>query len=189
MLVIKVTQMAKEKVLASMEAEQKRGHALRIMVQRPGTPMVSYRLAFDEPDRVVNNDIVVDASGFKIVMDAQSAPYLENAVLEYVSTLQGSGFRIIPQAPMHSSPEAEAVQRLIDERINPGVAGHGGRVTLVDVKDGVVYLRFGGGCQGCGMANATLKQGVEVAIKHAIPSIKAVMDVTDHANGKNPYFP
>ena len=72
--------------------------------------------------------------------------------------------------------------------MNPAVAAHGGRISLVDVQDDTVYIRLEGGCQGCGMAEATLKQGVEVEIKQAVPSITAVLDVTDHAGGSNPYY-
>jgi Fe-S cluster biogenesis protein NfuA len=84
--------------------------------------------------------------------------------------------------------EGAGVQRVLDEQINPGVAGHGGHISLVDVADHTVYIRLEGGCQGCGMADVTLKQGVEVAIKNAVPSIVAVLDTTEHADGKNPYF-
>ena len=90
--------------------------------------------------------------------------------------------------PGLATPEGAAVQQLLDERINPAVASHGGYIALVDVKDSVVYIRLEGGCQGCGMADVTLKQGVEVEIKQTVPSITAVLDVTDHAGGGNPYY-
>ncbi len=90
--------------------------------------------------------------------------------------------------PGLNTPDGTAVQRLLDERINPAVAGHGGHIALVDVKDTVVYIRLEGGCQGCGMADVTLKQGIEVEIKQAVPSITAVLDVTEHADGSNPYY-
>jgi Fe/S biogenesis protein NfuA len=77
---------------------------------------------------------------------------------------------------------------VIDEQVNPGIASHGGRATLIDVKDMVVYVELGGGCQGCAMASVTLKQGVERMIKHAVPEIREVIDTTDHAGGTNPYF-
>jgi Fe/S biogenesis protein NfuA len=77
---------------------------------------------------------------------------------------------------------------LIDAQINPGVASHGGYVELLDVKDSRVFVRMGGGCQGCGMASVTLKQGVEVLIKQQFPQIEAVVDTTDHAGGENPYY-
>ena len=82
----------------------------------------------------------------------------------------------------------EKVQNLIENAINPAIAGHGGFVDLLDVKDKVVYLAMGGGCQGCGMASVTLSQGIEVAILDMVPEITEVIDVTDHASGTNPYY-
>ena len=191
---IKITDLAKEKVLSAMEADKRPGQALRITVQRGGTPNVQHGLMFEEEAKKANTDTVMDAGGFKILMDAQSVRFLKEATIDYVSSLNGSGFKITtPSAPSSptpnlESPEAQLIQKLIDEKINPGVAGHGGHVSLVDVKDNMVYLRLGGGCQGCGMVNVTLKQGIEVMIKQAVPAIKGVMDVTDHAGGKNPYY-
>jgi Fe/S biogenesis protein NfuA len=80
------------------------------------------------------------------------------------------------------------VQDLIDNMINPAVAGHGGFVELLDVKDSKVYLQMGGGCQGCGAADVTLKSGIERLIKEEIPEIDEVLDATDHAAGANPYY-
>ena len=80
------------------------------------------------------------------------------------------------------------VQELIDTMINPAVAGHGGFVELVDVQDNRVYLQMGGGCQGCGAADVTLKQGIERLIKEEIPEVAEVLDATDHSAGSNPYY-
>ena len=80
------------------------------------------------------------------------------------------------------------VQELIDSTINPAVAGHGGFVQLVDVKENKVYLQMGGGCQGCGAADVTLKAGIERLIKEELPEIEEVLDSTDHASGTNPYY-
>ena len=80
------------------------------------------------------------------------------------------------------------VQELIESMINPAVAGHGGFVELVDVQDNRVYLQMGGGCQGCGAADVTLKQGIERLIKEEIPEIAEVLDATDHSAGSNPYY-
>jgi Fe-S cluster biogenesis protein NfuA len=82
----------------------------------------------------------------------------------------------------------EKVQKLFDEEINPAVAMHGGNVELVDVKENIVYVRLGGGCQGCGMADVTLKQGIEHAVRKVVPEVGDVLDVTDHAGGRNPYY-
>jgi Fe-S cluster biogenesis protein NfuA len=90
--------------------------------------------------------------------------------------------------PGLETPEGLAIRALLDESVNPAVAAHGGHIALVDVADDTVYIRLEGGCQGCGMADVTLKQGVEVEIRRAVPSIQSVLDVTDHAGGSNPYF-
>lgn len=82
----------------------------------------------------------------------------------------------------------EKVQALIDNEINPAVAGHGGFVDLIDVKDNKVYLQMGGGCQGCGAADVTLKSGIERLIKEELPEVEEVLDTTDHASGANPYY-
>lgn len=80
------------------------------------------------------------------------------------------------------------VQDLIDTMINPAVAGHGGFVELIDVQDSRVYLQMGGGCQGCGMSDVTLKAGIERLIKDELPEVEEVVDTTDHASGNNPYY-
>jgi len=82
----------------------------------------------------------------------------------------------------------EKVSQIFTSRINPMVAGHGGRVDLIDVQDAVVMLRLAGGCQGCGMADVTLRQGIEATLRQLAPEVQGIMDVTDHASGANPYF-
>ena len=90
--------------------------------------------------------------------------------------------------PLDDKEVRERVQKILDEMINPAIAGHGGWVDLLDVKDNNVYVRLGGGCQGCGMVNVTLKQGIEATIREEIPQIAGVIDQTDHAGGSNPYY-
>jgi len=92
------------------------------------------------------------------------------------------------QSASLNTPQALAVRRVLDEDVNPAVSGHGGHIALLDVSDNTAYIRLEGGCQGCGMADVTLKQGVEAAIRRAVPSIVAVTDTTDHAGGANPYY-
>jgi Fe/S biogenesis protein NfuA len=82
----------------------------------------------------------------------------------------------------------QKVQELIDTMINPAVAGHGGFVELIDVQDNRVYLQMGGGCQGCGAADITLKAGIERLIKEELPEVAEVLDTTDHGSGANPYY-
>ncbi|MBO6825467.1 MAG: NifU family protein [Sneathiella sp.] len=90
--------------------------------------------------------------------------------------------------PGLKTPEAETIKILLETRINPAIAAHGGYINLIDIQKDIAYVEMAGGCQGCGMADATLKQGVEVEIKRAVPAISQVLDVTDHAGGTNPYY-
>ena len=87
-----------------------------------------------------------------------------------------------------STDLATKVQELLDSTINPAVAGHGGYVQLIDVKDNKVYLQMGGGCQGCGAADITLKSGIERLIREELPEVEEVLDTTDHGAGSNPYY-
>ena len=93
---------------------------------------------------------------------------------------------------LSSLPPAEEIskkiQELFDKQINPAIASHGGFVELIDVKGNEVFIRMGGGCQGCGMANLTLRNGIEKAIRQSLPDVGAIMDTTDHAAGRNPYY-
>ena len=82
----------------------------------------------------------------------------------------------------------ERVAELFDSQVNPMVARHGGRVELIDVQDAVVMVRMAGGCQGCGMADVTLRQGIEAMLHQHVPEVKGIVDITDHAAGSNPYF-
>jgi Fe-S cluster biogenesis protein NfuA len=109
-----------------------------------------------------------------------------------VRAVLASGEKPVSDAVLSSIPDADAikvrVQSILDQEINPAVAAHGGWVELIDVKRNEVFIRMGGGCVGCGMADVTLKQGVEKSIREAIPEVGAIMDTTDHASGRNPYY-
>jgi Fe-S cluster biogenesis protein NfuA len=104
-----------------------------------------------------------------------------------------SGAPLVASRPVRAGTGAddvlyERVSHLFETRINPMVAGHGGRVDLLDVQDAVVLLRLQGGCQGCGMADVTLRQGIEATLRQFVPEVQGIVDVTDHASGTNPYF-
>jgi len=96
----------------------------------------------------------------------------------------------IPDAPTGNltGPLAEQVAQVLDHQVNPAIAAHGGQASLVSEENGVVYLQLGGGCQGCGMAAMTLRQGIERILREAIPEIVEIVDVTDHQSGENPYY-
>ncbi|MGQ0663124.1 MAG: NifU family protein [Pseudomonadota bacterium] len=127
--------------------------------------------------------VEMQGSGFALMAG------IERMLRHYVPEVRGvQDYRDAMPKPGLDTPEAVAVREILEQRINPGVAAHGGHIALVDVKDDTVYIRLEGGCQGCGMADVTLKQGIEREILRAVPKIVAVMDVSDHAGGKNPYY-
>ena len=90
--------------------------------------------------------------------------------------------------PLSQSEVKDRIQKILDEMINPAIAAHGGFVEVLDVQQNVAYVRLGGGCQGCGMVNVTLKQGIEATLRDEIPQLAGVIDQTDHAGGTNPYY-
>jgi Fe/S biogenesis protein NfuA len=183
-----ITELAKSKIVALLEAQGRQGSALRVAIIGRGPGGFVYDLRFVENPRKAPDDVLVDAGAFQVFIDPASAPKLNGATLEFVEGVQQSGFRIDNPNPLWDDPKAKAVQEVIDTKINPSIAMHGGFVTLLDVKDDIAYVVLGGGCHGCGMANATLKQGIEVVIREAIPEIRQVIDTTDHAGGANPYY-
>jgi len=188
---ITVTEVAKKKFRETIEAEGRQGYGLRVIVNNAGTHQPEFALNFVGPDEVREDDQIDDVGEFKVYMDPQSAKHLEDATIDFIDDLTESGFKVdAPNAGIArpSGPVAEAVQTVLQEKINPAIAAHGGQVSLVAVEDDTAYLRFGGGCQGCGMVNVTLKQGVEKTLFEDVPQITKVMDVTDHAAGTNPYY-
>jgi len=188
---ISITAEATKRFLEAAKAEKRDGHGLRVVVRNGGTYRPEFALNFVAPEEVADDDTAIDTGELKIYVDRESAKWLDGASIDFVETLGESGFKVeAPKAglPRPSGPVADAVQRVLEERVNPAVAGHGGHVDLVAIEDATAYLRFGGGCQGCGMINVTLKQGVEKILFAEVPQIKKVLDVTDHAAGTNPYY-
>jgi Fe/S biogenesis protein NfuA len=140
-----------------------------------------------ESDRQ-EGDAIQTCDGFDIYLDAMTVRHLEGATLDFVDGVMQSGFRVFFPATTWDDPLAQRVQEVLDAEVNPGVAGHGGSVSLVKVDGDVAVIQLHGGCQGCGAADITLKQGIERMILGAVPDIRAVQDATDHAAGKNPYY-
>ncbi|HEV8509271.1 MAG TPA: NifU family protein [Gemmatimonadales bacterium] len=133
------------------------------------------------------------------VVKQSAAPWqaVGKAVGAAIRSTLGAGGQAVAPARKPATGEASAltddalyeqVARLFDEQVNPMVARHGGRVELIDVQDAVVMLRMGGGCQGCGMADVTLRQGIEGMLAQAVPAVRGIVDITDHTSGANPYF-
>lgn len=185
---VHVTPAARDKILEFMRQDGRSGLALRMAVAGRGPGGFQYRLGFVSTDERAPEDTVMDAGGFDLYVDAASLENLKGASVDFVEASYGSGFKIDNPNPLWTDPLAVQVQKILDEEINPAVAAHSGHVTLLDVRGDTAYIQLGGGCQGCGMADVTLKQGIEVRIKEAVPAIQQVLDTTDHAAGENPYY-
>jgi len=167
---------------------------IRISAIHPGTPRADARLEFCESGDLLGDEWSLDCDGFTLYVDAASVRFLDSADVDYV--IQPTGGQLTIRAPRikGEQPKADAsvverVQYLLDSEINPMLAAHKGQVSLEEVtSDGVVRLRFGGGCHGCGMVDVTLKQGIEKTMMERIPEITAIRDATDHATGEAPYI-
>ena len=184
---IKFTAAARAKVLEFGEAHELAPEKpLRVYVQG-GLTGYDYGFTFEDKGEI---DEVIPQDGFDLVVDGYSLHLLRGSTVDFIEELAGGGFVVDnPNEPDPTTdPLFARVQSIINEQINPGVATHGGFVALLDVKDGVAYVQLGGGCQGCGMVDVTLKQGIERMLKEQVPEIQSVYDTTDHAAGDNPYF-
>jgi Fe/S biogenesis protein NfuA len=180
---------AARKLCEMRDAGRFAGSALRVSVDEEGAAF-HYQIEVVKQDERRDGDAVVHCEGIPFYVDSGSAQRLAGATLCYVDRLSGSGFRFEnPNRPrLLANPIAARVQQVLDEEINPGVAAHGGRVSLVAVQQGRVVVRFGGGCQGCGMVDVTLRDGVVASLRRAVPEITEVVDDTDHAAGDAPYY-
>lgn len=191
---IEFTDEARRRILNFMQEDEAGELAVRVGVRSPSPVAPEYEMALVEPRERTDEDRVYDARGFQVVVDPESDGLLEGTRVDWVESLHGSGFKFenpnlkpLGSEPLEG-PLAERVTQVLEEQVNPGIASHGGHVSLVDVRDSVVYLRMSGGCQGCGMASVTLSQGIERMIREAIPEIEGIEDVTNHAAGENPYY-
>jgi Fe/S biogenesis protein NfuA len=162
----------------------------------PGTATADVALRYCERDDLVGDEWQVDVcEGLSFYIDADSAPWLDQAQIQMKSDGSG-GEQLSIRAPAlrATAPSAQAslverVRWLLESEINPQLASHGGRVALEEITgDGTVVLRFGGGCQGCGMVSVTLREGIERTLRERCPEITAVVDATDHARGQTPYY-
>ncbi len=161
---------------------------LRVEIVGRGPKGFQYDLQFVGREDAKEDDIELDIDGMSVLVAARSAQYLEGTTLDYKETLMGGGFSFDNPNPLWVDELSKAVAEIIASEVNPVVASHGGHVDLVGVDDGKAIIAFGGGCQGCGMVDVTLKQGVEVMIKDNVPGISEVIDATDHAAGTNPFY-
>ena len=186
MSVITITEAAQTYLADLLGKQNTPGIGVRIFITQPGTQYAETCLAYCE-------DEVIGFAEFTAWIDRPSIPFLEDAVVDFATDRMGGQLTIkAPNAklPMvnEDSPLEDKVNYYLQTEINPGLASHGGQVSLVDIDSGIAILRFGGGCQGCGQADLTLKEGIERTLCERIPEIKGVRDVTDHTYRENAYY-
>jgi Fe/S biogenesis protein NfuA len=160
----------------------------------PGTPKADARLAFCDAADLSGDEWMLRCEGFTLYVDAASAPYFEDARIDFIEQASGGQLNIRApklkeQPPAGDADLATQVRYLLDSEINPQLASHGGRVSLETITaDNAAVLRFGGGCHGCSMVDVTLKNGVEKTLLTKLPQLTAVRDATDHEKGTAPYM-
>ncbi len=190
---VTVTETAQDYLAGLLEKQETEGMSVRMFVVQPGTRNAETCLAYCRPDEVKMEDERINYSNLVMYLDALSIPYLEDAVVDYDKDRLGGQLTIkAPNAKVpniaEDSPLPEKVNYILATEINPDLASHGGEVTLIEVKDNVAILRFGGGCQGCSAVSLTLKEGVEKKLMQQVPELKGVADVTDHSVKDNAYY-
>lgn len=194
MSAITITEAAHDYLADLLEKQNTTGIGIRVFITQPGTPYAETCIAYCKPGEEKPDDIGISLKSFTAWIDGISEPFLEDALVDYATDRMGGQLTIkAPNAkvPMvnEDSPLNERINYYLQTEINPGLASHGGQVTLIDVVDeGVAVLQFGGGCQGCGQADVTLKEGIEKTLLERIPELKGVRDVTDHTNRDNAYY-
>lgn len=161
----------------------------------PGTPGAECGVSYCPPDAVEESDVQLPFNGFSAVVDQESAPYLEEAEIDFVTDQMGSQLTLkAPNAKARKvsedAPLAERVEYIITSEINPQLANHGGQVMLMEItEEGVAILQFGGGCNGCSMVDVTLKDGIEKQLLEQFPNeLTGVKDVTEHQAGEHSYY-
>lgn len=177
-----------------IEREALPGLGVRLAAVHPGTARADVQLEFAEPGDLKGDEWAIDCEGFTLWLDAPSVKFLDGAEIDFTSQATGGQLQIRApkikgEAPDASASLVERVRWLVEHEINPQLASHGGHVAVQEVTaEGVVVLRFGGGCHGCGMADVTLKQGIEKTLLQKVPGVTAVRDATDHDTGTAPYI-
>ncbi|ABG42732.1 HesB/YadR/YfhF [Paraglaciecola sp. T6c] len=168
---------------------------IRVFVVNPGTPSAECGVSYCPPDAVESTDTTLEFNGFDAVVDAESAPFLSEAEIDFVTDQMGSQLTLkAPNAKARKvdddAPLEERINYMIEAEINPQLASHGGKVMLMEITEkGEAILQFGGGCNGCSMVDVTLKDGIEKQMLAQFSGeLTAVKDATEHEAGEHSYY-
>ncbi|ABR73674.1 Fe-S biogenesis protein NfuA [Actinobacillus succinogenes] len=191
---IKISDAAQAHFRKLLESQEE-GTNIRIFVVNPGTPNAECGVSYCPPSNVEENDSELKFNGFSAFIDDISYPFLEDAEIDYVTEELGTQLTLkAPNAKMRKvaddAPLIERVDYVIQTQINPQLASHGGRITLIEITDdGYAVLQFGGGCNGCSMVDVTLKDGVEKQLVEMFNGeLKGAKDITEHQRGEHSYY-
>lgn len=191
---INISETAQEH-FSKLLSQQGEGTNIRVFVINPGTSKAECGVSYCPPDAVEEQDIRLNFKGFDAVVDAESAPFLEEAEIDFVTDQMGSQLTLkAPNAKARKiaddAPLIERINYMIESEINPQLANHGGQVSLIEVtEDGAAILQFGGGCNGCSMVDVTLKDGIEKQMLEQFKGeITSVKDATSHEAGEHSYY-
>ena len=167
---------------------------IKIFVSEPGTPRAETCIAYAKQDEDFSDYRIINEFKFDLYLEEKSIDFLKDAEVDYSPDKFGGTLTIkapnakLPQLGKDASIE-DKINYVLYSEVNPGLAAHGGEVSLIEViDDATAVLQFGGGCQGCGMVDVTLKEGIEVMITEEVPEITTVIDMTDHEAGTNPFY-
>jgi len=185
---INISKKAQEHILDKLNSSAEKFQGISIIVDPKTDRKANYSIQFIELSNTPSENISINFGEFQVLVSKEGIPYLEGTEVDLNDEGELEAFNPSMSITEISGSVEEQIRHVLEEEVNPMVASHGGVVSLLEVKDQNAYLEFGGGCQGCGMIDVTLKQGVEVMIKEQIPEIEAIYDVTDHAEGTNPYY-
>jgi len=180
--------------LAELLSKQEDALGVRVFINQPGTPRAETCIAYCREGDIHEDDDRVDCPSFSAWFEGRSLPFLEDALVDYSKDRMGGQLTIkAPNSKMprvtDDSPLEDRINYLLYNEVNPALAAHGGEVSLVEITDDhYAILRFGGGCQGCGMVDATLKGGVEKTLLEHLPQLAGVRDITDHTDRSNAYY-
>lgn len=191
---VTITESAQEYLAELLSKQDDEVHGIRMFINQPGTPKAETCIAYCRDGDVVEDDEKVEFERFTAYYEARSIPFLEDALVDYAKDRMGGQLTIkAPNAKLpqvnEDSPIEDRINYVLYNEVNPSLAAHGGEVSLVEMAEGdVAILRFGGGCQGCGMVDMTLKGGVEKTLMEQITGLKGVKDITDHTDRSQAYM-
>ncbi|NIB41152.1 Fe-S biogenesis protein NfuA [Pseudomaricurvus alkylphenolicus] len=194
MVNVNITESAQEYLAELLSKQDCEGISIRMFVANPGTPQAETCIAYCRPGEEQEGDLEMPLKGFKAYFEERSLPFLEDAKVDYSPDRMGGQLTIrAPNSKMpqvnDDSPIEDRINYVLYNDINPGLASHGGNVSLVEfTEDKYAVLMFGGGCQGCSAVDVTLKEGVEKTLMEKIPELAGVRDGTDHTDASHAYM-